>query len=201
MNMESVREKLQQNSNQKPSNCPGFNIAWSVDYGVLGLPIPKVNYDPETKKPITVLCTHECWPSHRPGFQYSCQPWANYAYVLLYAYAQGHINLAQWKALFPSRFGEDFRGKPWYGPMRASPQCHGFFLTQHPSTASGSGILKGRDINAVDLCPYTKPCYHQQCDPSALVKFAFYRAYATGLLVEMNLDIDAENVNGKNINV
>jgi hypothetical protein len=79
--------------------------------------------------------------------------------------------------------------------MRGSPQCHGFFLQTLGST--GPGIRKGREVNPVDLCPFTLPCYHRECDPSALIKFGFYRAYATGLFVDMRLDIDEDNNLGK----
>ncbi len=198
MNSTGLQTILDATNHQKPDCCPGFNLTWTVDHGVIGEPIENVHFDKETRKLLTTLCKHYCAPSERPGYQYSCQPWANYAYILIGAYAQGHISLPQWKALFPYRHGDEYRGRPQYGPVTGSGKCHGFQLRRIGSAAiDGPGLRKGVEYDPVTLCPYTRPCMHFKCDPSSLTEYALIRAYATGLLTDMNMDPEAENPIGK----
>lgn len=166
-----------------PGGCPGFAFELP-DILRYGEPLEDVHIDSRTEKPVTILCTHG-----ENGRQ--CQRWAEYAYILLLAYAKGQ--LPNWKQLFPNHDTPMFRGKPAMSKSPRFHDCPGFILCKGPGTRKYDlnicdMIKMTYEVDPVTLAAYTKQCGHLPCDVTSVWKWALYRAFAMDLLEEIDFD-------------
>ncbi|CAL8130893.1 unnamed protein product [Orchesella dallaii] len=178
---DSLASYLQEITHPKPPGCSGFNIIPCHK----GLPIVNVHYDELVKKPKTKLCEHNG----------TCQPFAEFGYLLLHAFANELINTGHWRALFPTRdsIAEGFRGCPRFSPPYND--CCGFKCIQGPGIRENdhrvqNTIRLGYEIDPTTMSAYTSSCTHDQCDPTAPYLYALYKAFGSDLLLEYGYDIN-----------
>nr|DAC81370.1 TPA_asm: hypothetical protein [Orchesella springtail adintovirus] len=180
---ESIEQVLQEEIlNPRHPGCPGFHINPCHK----SVPIENIHYDALLKRPITKFCKHGVGV---------CQPFAEFGYLLLSAFARGYITRGQWEGLFPKRGCERFVGCPRFSsPFR---DCCGYHVIMgrgnvNPDYNVPNTIRQRIDIDPTTLAPFTTGCNHTYCDDSAPYKFALFRAYASDLLLDFNFEIDLE---------
>lgn len=164
----------------RPGECPGFRFANPMV--INHIPIEGVHYDAQLQKPITLLCKHDG----------ECQPYAEYLYVLVHAFAFGDIDSAQWASIFPTRNKTGNAGFPKYASYYGTPKdlrktCPGYQLCLGPCTNTvevniPNILRKGYEMNPTTNTPYTKSCNHNNCDVTAPYKFALFTLYYNGML-------------------
>lgn len=164
----------------RPGECPGFRFANPLV--IKHIPIEGVHYDAQLQKPITLLCKHDG----------ECQPYAEYLYVLVHAFAFGDIDSAQWASIFPARYKTGRAGFPKFASINGTPKdlrktCPGYELCLGPCTNTleiniPNTLRKGYEMNPTTNTPYNKPCDHKNCDVSAPYKFALFTLYYNGML-------------------
>ncbi|CAL8119489.1 unnamed protein product [Orchesella dallaii] len=176
MSHNELREAVFRLADSKPAECCGFKMKRLTDvvYPMVGL-----NFDGNTSQPITHLCTHK---------PFECQPWAEMAYILVYAYAVSDINKPLWRHLFPTRSTPMMPGVPHFGEVRTGSCCCGFRIVQGPGNNNANSIPAGMiragyEVDPTTLCAYTEPCPHTNCDASTPYMYAIIKAFASDLLM------------------
>lgn len=180
-NVEEFSSYIENNCTMsRPSDCPGFRFA---DPMVINhIPLDGVHYNSQLQKPITLLCNHDG----------ECQPYAEYLYVLVHAFAFGDIDKAQWSSIFPVRNKAGRAGFPKFSSIYGTPidlrkTCPGYKLCLGPCTNTlevniPNTLRKGYEMNPTTNTPYTKACDHNDCDVTAPYKFALFSLYYNGML-------------------
>lgn len=193
--VDDIANKLSKLQNNRPFCCSGYRFQ-KVERILNAPPVPGLHFDPNKRKPITILCEHKSSSSEtimspdENGALRECQSFSEVIYILIAAYARGEFGDTHWKALFPTR-GDKFPGAPNYTALDPRfPNCLGFkkclgpainkLDNHHPNT-----IRAGWQINPTNLCMYAKECNHLPCEYDGPFYYALFRAFGSGLLMDL----------------
>jgi hypothetical protein len=161
--------------------CPGFHLVThspsETKYRPPGF-YPGEHYDEVTYRPFTKICTHE-----------KCQYDAEYMYAMVMNIAVGDIDNFDYIFAVPKPFVKDFvyfnsDNLPNYC-SEPKEGCSGFVIYKNDNMQNAQGW--GYVQSEVDYVPYTcdaytKPCTHEDCDPTVIARWTYIHLIGKGVL-------------------